>query len=195
MTDKRKVVVGHQAAHQVAFVGPYGVGKTTAVRSLSNLPFVGTEVASTVPLAPRHVAEGKLTTTVGIDYGEWRSPVGVVAIYGTPGQVRFRMNRTSALPRTMRMVLWCYGQNKYALEEAQEWLSYIGAAKLGGRLAVAVTRLDTAGGPPLKQYRPMLDAVHGDIALVAADPRSGEDVAAAVLACLGASQTGEALGT
>lgn len=41
-------VVGATTSHQVVFVGPMGVGKTTAVKALSDIPIVSTDVARVV---------------------------------------------------------------------------------------------------------------------------------------------------
>lgn len=181
----RKMVVGHQIAREVAFVGPYGVGKTTAVRAISNVPVASTEVQTSISFAARRLAGQKTTTTVGLDYGEWRGPAGTVAIYGTPGQARFRTDRDRLVPPTTSLVLWLYGQTDYALGEAEEWLRFLNARNSSGRLTVAVTRLEIPGGPPLEEYRPLLDSFDPRIGLIAADPREPHDVARTVLTALG----------
>jgi signal recognition particle receptor subunit beta len=51
--------------HIILFAGPMGAGKTTAIRSLSEIPVISTEAANT-DLA----TADKATTTVAMDYGE-----------------------------------------------------------------------------------------------------------------------------
>ncbi len=41
-------VLGTTTSQQVAFVGPFGVGKSTAVRAISDTPVVNTDVRSAV---------------------------------------------------------------------------------------------------------------------------------------------------
>lgn len=66
---------------KLVFVGPPGAGKSTAIRSVSDLPPVSTEV--------QHSDE-KRSTTVAMDFGEITLDDGeVVQLYGIPGQDRF----------------------------------------------------------------------------------------------------------
>ncbi|SJM64618.1 ATP/GTP-binding protein [Gulosibacter sp. 10] len=174
--SNRTTVIGHRAIRELAFVGPFGVGKTTAVRTLSDIEVANTEVVTS---SFRHRAVGgKARTTVGIDYGEWHTPEGIVALYGTPGQARFRILRSRNLPETTRQILLLYGDHEHALEEAREWLSYLDAERLGARLTVGLTRLERGGGPPVVAYRQLLDALFSrEIPLFVVDPRKREDVA------------------
>ena len=66
---------------KLVFIGPPGAGKSTAIRSVSDLPPVSTEVLH---------SDEKRTTTVAMDFGEIRLDDGeVVQLYGIPGQDRF----------------------------------------------------------------------------------------------------------
>lgn len=180
---ERPVVIGNRTRRQVAFVGPYGVGKTTAVRSLSDLPVVSTEVRTIgVDGAPR--GDTKSSTTVGIDYGQWRGPQGVVGLYGTPGQERFDTIRNQAVSASTSLVLLVFGHIDNALDEADRWLERLGAGELGITLTVAVTRLDEAADRTLDDFRDVLDRHDTDIALESADPRSKDDITRVVLSAL-----------
>lgn len=71
---------------KVVFAGSMGAGKTTAIRTISEIETISTDVPNN-DLA----AHSKETTTVGLDYGE--ASLGdnaVLRMYGTPGQERFR---------------------------------------------------------------------------------------------------------
>lgn len=188
---KLAAVVGTVAQDRVVFCGPLGVGKTTAVRAVSDVEVANTDVHQA---ANRHGGESrsdKRTTTVGIDYGEWHEGESSnVAVYGTPGQVRFDTVRTSTMSFSVHVVLWLFGQNEYALEEAEEWLRYLGVQDPGvyDNLTVAVTRLEEEGPHPgLEDYRPMLERFGENIRLLAADPRDREDVKRVVAVALGRS--------
>ncbi|WP_409484826.1 hypothetical protein [Arsenicicoccus dermatophilus] len=179
-------VIGKTVQREVAFCGPLGVGKTTAVRVSSTIDVANTEVpwneAPAMPTTP------KRSTTVGIDYGEWHSEeFGKVALYGTPGQERFDLTRKGALHSRCAVVLWLMGHNDYALGEAQEWIDYIsrGVPDVLQRLTVAVTRLDRDDSAfQLADFRSLLDEIDPQIALTAADPRESDDVYDVIRAAL-----------
>lgn len=182
-TAKRTAVVGPTVQAAVAFCGPIGVGKTTAVGVGSATPVASTEVAWAAKSELDSRAANKSTTTVGIDYGEWHGPDGSsVAIYGTPGQDRFSTVRKGAVSERAALVLWLYGQTSYALDEAEEWLHFLGREDPWDRLVVAVTRLDEGDDhPALDEYRPLLDSFAEGIPLLAADPRVSADVDAVIM--------------
>jgi signal recognition particle receptor subunit beta len=181
-----KAVIGHAHLRQVAFVGPFGVGKTTAVRSLSDIPVVNTDVLTAVGSLPRPGSPRKRTTTVGLDYGEWhRSDGSVVCLVGTPGQERFVTVRRSAMPRSTSIVLWLFGDQSYAVEEADEWMGYLGDSRTWARMTLAVTRsTDSPDAPALDDYVDMLRRYDPSIPVVAADPRVRADVKRTVLLAL-----------
>ncbi len=179
------IVIGQPVKRQVAFVGPYGVGKTTAVRAISETPVVNTDVTSYVSLRTWSQTATKRTTTAGLDYGEWTAPgPETIAVVGTPGQARFVTVRRSAMVRVVGVVLWLFGDRPYSLEEAAEWMNYIGGEQWP-RLTVAVTRIgDLPSAPTLAAYRPLVDEYGPDIPLLAADPRDPRSVAQVLCAAL-----------
>lgn len=187
-----KAVVGHVVRRQVAFVGPLGVGKTTAVRTISDTPVVNTEVVRATANVKDRATLGKRTTTVGIDYGEWNSSdYGRVGVYGTPGQNRFGVARGSAIRRNVQLVLWTYGQNDYALEELDEWLRFlILEPSVARTLTVVVTRLDMAeeGAPAIEAYREVLENRGQGIQLAVGDPRDRGSVIDVVTTALRAAR-------
>lgn len=78
---------------KIVIAGGFGVGKTTFVGSISEIPPLSTEAAMTAvshgidDTGPR---SGKTTTTVALDFG--RVTLGsdlVLYLFGTPGQDRF----------------------------------------------------------------------------------------------------------
>lgn len=69
---------------RILFLGPVGAGKTTAVRAISDIDVVDTEV-----LASDEVGQLKATTTVAMDMGVVQLGDERVVLYGAPGQDRF----------------------------------------------------------------------------------------------------------
>lgn len=181
----RHIVVGHRSNRELAFVGPFGVGKSTAVRALSTVEVATTEVLTAAALRTgRRAAEQKSTTTVALDYGEWRSPFGTITLYGTPGQSRFRTERDRHMPAWTALVLLLFGHTDYALEEAEEWLSYLDAGKLGPRLTVVITRKEGHADAELDPYRQLAQRFSPEIQVTTADPRDTDDVSRVVLMAL-----------
>jgi small GTP-binding protein len=72
---------------KVVITGPYGVGKTTLIRTLSEIDVLTTErrVSSSEEEAP-----GKTSTTVAMDFGRLTIDESLqLYLFGTPGQKRF----------------------------------------------------------------------------------------------------------
>lgn len=68
---------------KVIVFGDVGAGKTTLIRTLSEIKPIDTDRVSSVEI-------GKETTTVGIDYGRINiSSDHAIGLYGVPGQRRF----------------------------------------------------------------------------------------------------------
>jgi signal recognition particle receptor subunit beta len=71
------------AYYKMAFVGDVGSGKTTVIRTLSDIDPVNTDRESTADI-------GKEFTTIGIDYGRIvLSEDMALGLYGVPGQKRY----------------------------------------------------------------------------------------------------------
>jgi signal recognition particle receptor subunit beta len=67
---------------KILIAGPVGSGKSTFVRTLSDTPFVDTDVAASEEI-------GKAATTVGIDFGTMDIDDVRILLFGVPGQERF----------------------------------------------------------------------------------------------------------
>jgi signal recognition particle receptor subunit beta len=79
---------------KILIAGPFGVGKTTLIRSVSEIRPLHTEEPLSEASAQVDDLTGvrdKSTTTVAIDFGRISLPGGIVLyLFGTPGQERFR---------------------------------------------------------------------------------------------------------
>lgn len=184
-----EAVVGTAINHQVAFCGPLGVGKTTAVLAASSGEVASTEAQWSVTSTIVGRGMPKRTTTVGIDYGEWKADDGATyAIYGTPGQERFAEARSGALSPGAKIVLWLFGNSPNAFDETAEWLDLLEASDNHGRMTVAITRTEEKGARPLTEFESFIHERYPDIAVVVADPRSSDDVRRVVRVATGGSR-------
>ncbi|MEZ5194194.1 MAG: hypothetical protein R2734_18075 [Nocardioides sp.] len=170
----------------MTFVGPFGVGKTTAVVTVSDASVAATDVASTAMRlrTGRHL---KATTTVGLEIGEWTAPDGRrVSVVGTPGQERFDEVRRSAMPRSTAVVLWVFGHHEYAVLDTQLWLEFIAQDAPAHKLTVAVTRLADAPTGRLEEITAAVADFDARIPVVVADPRDRDDVVTVLTSALDA---------
>lgn len=94
-TESATVPGARRLPRSVKFViaGGFGVGKTTLVSTLSEIPPVSTEALMTTVASgidDRRGVEAKVTTTVALDFGRITiDPSLVIYLFGTPGQERF----------------------------------------------------------------------------------------------------------
>ncbi|MDV7221416.1 GTP-binding protein [Streptomyces prunicolor] len=79
---------------KILIAGPFGVGKTTLIDSVSEIRPLHTEERlseASVAVDDLDGVREKSTTTVAIDFGRISLPGGIVLyLFGTPGQERFR---------------------------------------------------------------------------------------------------------
>ncbi|MEV5684863.1 ATP/GTP-binding protein [Streptomyces sp. NPDC052164] len=82
-----------QTLMKLVVTGPFGVGKTTLIRTLSEIPTLHTEETMTQSSTALDDTAGlpdKTTTTVAVDFGRLTVPDDLVLyMFGTPGQERF----------------------------------------------------------------------------------------------------------
>ena len=95
MSPRSESVVGRSTPIPVKILisGGFGVGKTTAIGALSDIPPLTTEAAMTTAAAAvddRGQRDRKTTTTVALDFGRVTIDASIVLyMFGTPGQDRF----------------------------------------------------------------------------------------------------------
>ncbi|EPR2967475.1 GTP-binding protein [Raoultella ornithinolytica] len=112
--------------YKVILVGRSGSGKTTAIRSVSEINVVSTDV-----LASDRVDSEKETTTVGFDYGELTIPGGQnrMRLYGTPGQERFTFMRDILERGSVGILLLADNHRPDPLAETRSWLRALKTAR------------------------------------------------------------------
>lgn len=182
----KSVVVGTAAAAQAAFVGPFGVGKTTALRTACGATAILSEArtSGSTMATGRHL---KPNTTVGLEIGDWVSDGQRVTVVGTPGQARFDAVRRSVMPRSTAIVLWLFGHHEKAALDTELWLEHIISEGVPpAKLTLAITRLADPSAAGLKPFREVAAQWNGAaITAVAADPRNRDDVDAVLRTALG----------
>jgi uncharacterized protein len=180
-----EVIFGHSAQHQVVFLGPFGVGKTTALASVSDIEVASTDVVSAeVDLLDKQ--EGKTTTTTGIDYGEVRlSPTEKISLIGVPGQERFSAMTDILLPHNSAYVLWVYGDRDENLVECRRWLELLKNCNANAKMSMVVTRVkNEERRQKIVPYRELLSRYHPLAPVITGDPRRKVDVMQSIVMAL-----------
>ncbi|MDK8797731.1 hypothetical protein QP994_07520 [Corynebacterium sp. MSK044] len=170
-------IIGAHSHAEIVFVGPVGVGKTTAVRALSTSTPVSSEVKAST--TDDFIVGGKETTTVGIEMGVWERLNGQrVALYGTAGQDRFDASRTPALNPEAGIVLMLFGYEHLLKDQVQEWVGLLGEKRALHRTVIGVNFLAPGQEDPIPRIKQLLQD-HGqrDVPVQMVDPRNVFDVA------------------
>jgi len=124
--------------HVILFAGPMGAGKTTAIRSLSEIEVVSTEAVNS-----DQASNPKATTTVALDYGEITlGPDDKVRLYGVPGQSRFDFMWEILQQRAMGLIVLVNAEEPEPERHVFEHLTAFAEVANRGGVIVGVTRFD-----------------------------------------------------
>ena len=157
---------------KIVFTGPMGAGKTTAIRSISDIPPVSTEVDNT-----DRAACDKESTTVALDYGQLVLEDGTaVRLYGTPGQERFSFMWEILSKGAIGVILLIDGSTPTALEDLRSYAQAFHRINPDQPFVIGVGRTHPEDTAVLDRYAQSL-AAGGIIAPVFdVDVRKREDV-------------------
>lgn len=168
---------------KIIFIGPVGSGKTSAIRSISEIECIDTEEKIS-DSASGH----KNMTTVALDYGRITLDNGAKAhLYGAPGQSRFDfvwdiLSKQIAQDAST-VVLMLDNARECPQDDLRYYIDAFAHLIAGKKLVLGITRSDVQANPAADDYRGWLRelAVDADVHLVDARDRSS------VLAMIGAS--------
>jgi len=166
--------------NKIVFTGPVGVGKTTAIASISGIAPVTTEARAT-----DEVARVKSNTTVAMDFGVLElAPDLRVHLYGTPGQSRFDFMYPIIARGALGLVLLVDNRSADPLADLERYLNAFRAAVPEGQLVVGVARMEAKPRPGLYTYHTRLEQLGLQVPVFEVDPRSRADVKTLLLALL-----------
>ncbi|WP_416874262.1 ATP/GTP-binding protein [Kitasatospora sp. SC0581] len=165
---------------KLVVAGPFGVGKTTLIRTLSEIATLHTEEAMTEtgrPVDDLAGVPGKSTTTVAVDFGRLTLPGNVVLyMFGTPGQRRFfPLWQDIARGAVGALVL----ADTRRLADSFEIMDMV--EEQGLPYAVAVNRFPDAPDHPVEVLRTHLD-LHAATPLLLCDARERDSSLDALIA-------------
>ncbi|WP_456372760.1 GTP-binding protein [Thiolapillus sp.] len=158
--------------HKIIFTGPVGAGKSTAIRSLSDIAPVSTD-----ELATDITAERKEQTTVAMDYGVLKLDGGeTVHLYGTPGQERFNFMWDILTQGGIGLVLLINNSRPAPFTDLHFFLSAFEKFIDTSALAIGITQMDKADSPTLDDYYRELPAKYFNTPIFEVDARQRHDV-------------------
>lgn len=134
----------------ILFMGPVGVGKTEAIRSISDIDVVDTDVEATDAISSL-----KSHTTVSMDVGILNvSDKDKLRLYGAPGQDRFDFMWDILLVQSKGVVLLLNHASPNPEAELAHYLKAISERLPGNRMpmVVGVTHMDENPQLPLSWY-------------------------------------------
>lgn len=155
---------------KIVFAGSMGSGKTEAIKSLSEIPVLATEVLNTDEQMHK-----KLQTTVGIDYGEVTLDDGhKIGLYGTPGQQRFNFMWGVICKGAIGMIILIDHTRPQPLDELNYYIDTF--KQYGNNITIAITHIDEDLNTSTHQYRTWLAENNLNYPLYFIDARKKEDV-------------------
>jgi hypothetical protein len=162
------------AEHVILFAGPMGAGKTTAIRALSEIEVVSTEVTNS-----DRASADKATTTVALDYGEISvNAAEKVRLYGIPGQRRFDFMWSILAERAEGLVLLINADAENPVETAIEFVKEFFVLYDRGGIVIGLTRADLVPQPLIEEYANALADEMPDVLIpvFTVDARSNADM-------------------
>lgn len=125
---------------KLIFTGPVGVGKTTAIACISDIPPVSTDVRATDETILK-----KSHTTVAMDYGFMTLDDGqYIHLYGTPGQERFDFMWDILIDNGIGLVLLIDATSSNPVHDLDLYLDHFDEFIRKTASVVGITRSDLA---------------------------------------------------
>jgi small GTP-binding protein len=163
---------------KVVVTGPFNAGKTTFIRSVSEITVLSTE---------RQVSDvsgdGGGETTVAMDFGRITVSDDVVLyLFGTPGQSRFSFMWETLSEGMLGFVVLVDAAEPHSFADAREMITFF-TEMSDVPFVVAANKVDADDTDALLQVRTDLQLT-GGVPLLPMDARNKESVKAVLLALL-----------
>ena len=155
---------------KIIFGGPVGSGKTTAIRTLSDIPPICTDVRASEPDIVRD-------TTVALDYGLIK--VGEnerIHLYGAPGAARFGFMWEILAKGASGLILLMDNSRSDPFDDLKFFLKTFAGLTERAKLAVGVTHMDERPWPAIDDYHRQFFGTGLRPAIFQVDARARRDV-------------------
>lgn len=163
---------------KIVIIGPFGSGKTTFIRAVSEITVLSTERQVSDPSG-----RGGGETTVAMDFGRVSISDDIVLyLFGTPGEERFSFMWDALSEGMLGVIVLVDGSRRESIPEARTTLDYFRQMP-GLTYVVTANRVDADDSAKLEQLRTDL-ALGERVPLLALDARDRQSVKAALLGLL-----------
>lgn len=175
---------------KLVFVGELGAGKTTAVRTLSDVEPVGTEM----PLAAAEARDGKTHTTVALDYSSIDLDGGdMLHVYGVPGQKHLDFMWPIVCDGAIGIVVLADARRENALDATLDLLGEFTRLAPQANFAVGATHTDRNNRFDLTRFRDALYEAGHRLPVLRVDARDRSQVEFLVRSLLSYREVGATL--
>ena len=152
--------------------GNAGVGKTTAITVLSDIPPMSMEAETTDELA-----QIKSTTTTAFDFGEIvLDDATRIRLYGTPGQERFRHMWEIIAEGALGLVILIDHTRPDPIHDMKLYLQSFAKLIDHTGVVVGITRAEEAAPSAIERYYEALEGEGIHCPIMVVDPRNKEDM-------------------
>jgi uncharacterized protein len=166
--------------YKIIFTGPVGAGKTTAIKSISDVPPIKTDA-----VASDMAKTKKASTTVAMDYGIMALGDGEkIHLYGTPGQERFEFMWDILKVGGIGLILLLDNTRADPFKDMRFFLGAFQKFIADTGVAIGVTQMDIKSKPTIADYHAQLQATDMKPPVFAVDARVKNDVSLLVQALL-----------
>jgi len=167
-------------ANKIIFAGPVGVGKTSAIAAVSDIPPAATEA-----MATDDTMAIKDNTTVAMDYGILNLDNGEkVHLYGTPGQARFSFMWDILTQGGIGLILLLNNKADDPLEDLEFYLNAFKGFINEREVVIGITRMESKPRPGLYTFQTKLDQLGMRSPVFEVDPRSKDDMKMLMMALM-----------
>lgn len=165
-------ITSNSQSQKIVFAGAMGSGKTTAIRSISDVEPVATEVENM-----EGSGGGKATTTVAIDFGKIiLDDETQLLLYGTPGQERFKFMWPIVSQDSLGIIILINNTSDRPLELLRLYLSHFRPVIEKSTAVVGITSTDLLDKPKCSDYIKIVENETLDIPVFSIDAREKNDV-------------------
>ena len=170
----------HSQGLKLVLAGPVGAGKTTALRSLSDIEPVSTEM----PLSDGPMGE-KTTTTVALDFAAVILDDGTpLQMFGLPGQEHFSHMRGIVMNGALGVIVLLAGDNPDVAGDCSHWVSVVSSIDEDLPVVIGITKTDRAPEFRMDTIRQALSGIVPPVPVFTVDVRDREQAAQLVRALL-----------
>ncbi len=166
--------------YKIIFTGPVGAGKTTAIKSISDIPPIKTDATASDMTKNR-----KPSTTVAMDYGVMNLDDGEkIHLYGTPGQERFDFMWDILTLGGIGLILLLDNTRADPFQDMKFFLDAFDEFIVKTSVSIGVTQMDLNSKPTIDDYRKQLKELGLNPAIFEIDARVKNDVSILVQSLL-----------